>query len=558
VRQARPQSQTAPAPATGGAAEYYRTGLQLRHAGQIAAAMDMLRAAIRADPGHAESHLALGALLLQAGHVADAATVLSAAAALRPGSAQIHRDLGAAYDALNLPAQAIDAYRKAVALAPRLGDVHHRLAELLLATGQQEDAADSLDRAAAIKPKTTQARLYRADAQMLRGDMPSAETWARRAVLLEPADPAAHGTLAGLLYAQGRFAEAAAHFETALRRNPCLGKAWDGLVHCRDYTAADTAIAARMRDILQRRDLAEADRTIIHFALGKVLQDAGQYAEAMHHFDQGNALRGHGRPFDRAGFADLVDRTIRLFTPDFLARPHPAANPDERPIFIVGMYRSGTTLAEQIVSSHDMIAAGGERTVLGETALTPEALAPGADPAPAAAAIAAYLAATSRRWPDAARVTDKLPFNFLRLGAIHALLPNARIIHCRRDPIDTCLSIYTTLFNTNIAFAARKDDLAFAYRHYQRLMAHWRAVLPTSAYMEVEYESLIADREAQTRRMIDFTGLDWQQTCLTPEQNPRPIATASAWQARQPVYATSIQRWRRYEPWLGELLQLRG
>src|SRR5205807_9691350 len=132
-----------------------------------------------------------------------------------------------------------------------------------------------------------------------------------------------------------------------------------------------------------------------------------------------------------------------------------------------------------------------------------------------------------------------------------ALMPNARIIHCQRDPIDTCLSIYSNLLKSRVSFAARKDDLAFSYRQYLRMMEHWRKVLPADTFMEVQYELLIADREAETRRLIAFAGLDWDDSCLRPEKNRRVVDTASAWRARQPVYTTSMMRWRHYEPWLG-------
>jgi hypothetical protein len=180
----------------------------------------------------------------------------------------------------------------------------------------------------------------------------------------------------------------------------------------------------------------------------------------------------------------------------------------------------------------------------------------GFDPITTPAAIEKYLSVLRTIGPQAARVTDKLPPNLFRLGAIHALMPHARLIHCQRDPVDTCLSIYTTLFTTRLPFAAKKADLVFYYRQVCRMMEHWRRVLPESVLLDVEYERLIADRAAETRRVVAFSGLEWDEACLSPERNARPIGTASAWQARQPVYATSVARWRRYEPWLGELLEL--
>jgi hypothetical protein len=167
-----------------------------------------------------------------------------------------------------------------------------------------------------------------------------------------------------------------------------------------------------------------------------------------------------------------------------------------------------------------------------------------------------YLALLRGIGPRAARVIDKAPFNHLRLGLVHLLLPETRIIHCRRHPVDTCLSIYFTLFKGRMDFAGAKADLVFAYRQYARLMEHWRAVFPRERFIELEYEDLIADREAVTRRLIAFTGLDWDDACLMPERNQRTVRTASVWQARQPVYTTSVARWRRYEPWLGVLREL--
>jgi hypothetical protein len=158
--------------------------------------------------------------------------------------------------------------------------------------------------------------------------------------------------------------------------------------------------------------------------------------------------------------------------------------------------------------------------------------------------------------PDATRVTDKMPPNFMWIGQIHMVFPQARIIHCKRNPIDTCLSIFSTYFTARMDFAADRGDLVYFYRQYLRLMAHWREVLPSNVYYETVYEDLVADRDAKSRELIDFCGLPWDEACLSPERNERQVKTASVWQARQPVYKTQTERWRRYEPWLGELREL--
>ncbi len=535
---------------------HFMRGVQLLRGGQTAAATASLLAAVRADDSHFEAHRALGAALAQGGRFAESARVLERAVALQPGSPAAHAALGGAYDNQGLHEAAIAAFGRAVELRPDLGAVHHRLAALHSLYSHNEAAADCLDRAADAAPASPEARLYRSDAAGLRGDFAGAERVAREAVALEPSSPAAHGTLGGVLYAQGRFDLAAAAFEAALALDPKLAKSWDGLVHCRTWSNRDSPLVERLGAVLRRSDLTEGERTTMQFALGKLLDDRGDFAAAMAAFDEGNRLRGRHLAFDRAAFAAGLDRAIAAFTPEAFARAAPFAVADERPLIIVGMYRSGTTLVERILSSHPSIAGGGELTVWRPGEMEAEAATGRFDPEAARPSAARYLARLESLAPEAARVTDKLPFNFLRLGGVHALMPGARIVHCRRDPIDTCLSIHTTLFNTRVAFAARQADLVFVYRQYQRMMAHWRAVLPAERFIEVDYERLVASPEAETRRLIAFADVGWDDRCLRPESNPRPIATASAWQARQPIHARATQRWRRYEPWLGELREL--
>ena len=534
------------------AQDHFLRGMQHLRAGQIPSAKAMFLAAIQLDETHFEAFHALGAALMQAGQFAQAAGILSRALALRPDAAEAHRDQAVAYDRLNLHEEAIPAYRRAAELAPERADVQHRLGELLVLYSRYEEASRCFDLAADAQPDSTVARIWRSDARLLQGDAAGAEQWARKAAALDPASDAAHGTLGGLLYTQGRFEDAAACFDTALRLNPRAARCWDGLAHCRKYGAGDDSVLDRLRATLDRGDLDDAARMTLHFAAGKIHDDRGEAARAMAQFDSGNALRARDLAFDRAAFEKLVAGAIARFTPDFIARQAALSTPDETPLFIVGMFRSGTTLAEQILSSHPHVRAGGELTVW-----TPADLESGAagefDPARVRAAMAKYLSVLHGLGPSAARVTDKMPFNVFRLGAIHALMPKARIIHCRRHPVDTCLSIYTTLFRSRVGFAARKEDLVFVYRLYLRVMAHWREVLPAGVLTEVSYEQLVCDREAETRRLVAFAGLDWDDRCLRPEQNDRSIGTSSAWQARQPVYATSVDRWRRYEPWLGAL-----
>jgi hypothetical protein len=221
------------------------------------------------------------------------------------------------------------------------------------------------------------------------------------------------------------------------------------------------------------------------------------------------------------------------------------------------MPRSGTTLVEQILSSHPAVAAGGELNFWGDRLrgwLAPKFGA--ADAGALAKAAEDYRAELRRIGPDALRVTDKTPRNYELLWPLRLAFPEARVIHCRRSPVDTCLSIFFKNFSARQGYACDRGDLVFFYRQYKRLMDHWRRTLPADRFTEVVYETLVADREAETRRLIAFCGLNWDDACLAPERNSRAVKTPSLWQVRQRVYHTSVERWRRYEPWLGELREL--
>ena len=339
--------------------------------------------------------------------------------------------------------------------------------------------------------------------------------------------------------------------------NPRLISAHFTAVEARKCTETDRPRLTRMLAALDDPALHDEDRVLLHFAIGKLSDDLGDYAVAMRHFDLANRIGGRNDNFDAPAFSADIDRLIRRFTPNFFAENAAFGRDDETPLFIVGLPRSGTTLVEQIISSHPQVTPGGELPFWVKRA-SPLGIAEATYLSAERAhnLSGEYLAQLRHIGATAARITDKQLFNLLCLGVIHLLLPKARIIQCRRHPVDTCLSIYFTNFKQAIGFATDKADLADAYQLYTRLMDHWRTVLPSDRFFEVEYEKLIADREAVTRQLIAFSGLDWDDSCLQPERNNRVVITASLWQARQPVYATSVGRWRHYEPWLGELRRL--
>ncbi len=319
--------------------------------------------------------------------------------------------------------------------------------------------------------------------------------------------------------------------------------------------------------LLARNRLSADDKKKLHFTLAKAFEEKADADAAFAHYRRGNELQraafaGQSLRFDAEAQDRLVARTEAVFTGQFFAERQSFGIASEAPVFVVGMPRSGTTLVEQIAASHPQVHGAGERwemdvaahnlsDTLGAQAPYPENVAE-LDEATAARLGEAYLGRLREVAGDAERVIDKLPFNYLRLGLIAVLLPRARVIHCRRDVRDTCLSCYFQNFSIPYPWTTDLCEIGRYHRAYERLMAHWRSVLPR-AMLEVDYEDLVADQEGQSRRIIDFLGLQWDPRCLDFHRTQRQVSTASAWQVRRPIYATSVGRWRAYERMLEPL-----
>jgi tetratricopeptide (TPR) repeat protein len=310
---------------------------------------------------------------------------------------------------------------------------------------------------------------------------------------------------------------------------------------------------SRMESILASGRRSAGDASRLHFLLAALFDRQGDRDRAFSHYRQGNDLksldfRQRNLAFDREAHRRLIDNIIATFDHRFFERVRSFGSPTHLPVFIVGMPRTGSTLVAQILSSHPRITAAGERQDLAEivTARSPyPGWMSGLDQATAQVLAADYLDRLSRFGPQAARMIDKMPHNYLHLGSIAALFPNAYIIHCRRDVMDVCLSCYFQNFSW-VSYATSLEDLGFYYRQYERLMQHWREVLPLPI-CEVDYEDLVHDPQRVSRDIIAFCGIKWSDRCLAFHENTRAVQTASKLQVRRPLYTTSIARWKRYE-----------
>jgi tetratricopeptide (TPR) repeat protein len=530
----------------------------LRLDGRISDALATLEKAIELEPQSAAAYNDLGLIHLAEFDVAEAVACFSRAIEINPDLAIAHFNKGLALERQGHTAEAIASFRRVIALAPDFAEAHAKLGNLLLSGDDRTEAFDCFRRAAAAKPDSSVGLMCRAKLLVEEGKAAAAEEPVRRAIEREPQNSDAHCLLGSILMELGRFHDAAAAYDLGIALNRHQIAAHHELVHVKRMTEADRPLIAQMQWMLKEYGLADEERADLHFALGKAYDDLGEYAQAIRHFDDGNRLK-HRTNSSHSGAAHAVgvDRQIATFTVDFFSRNAALGSDCELPILILGMPRSGTTLVEQILSSHPDVAAGGELAFWGEQASGFRMDATGKiDPDWANEAARDYQALLTGISPTARRVTDKRPQNSHYLPLIHSVFPRARIIHCRRHPVDTCLSIYFQNFARRMDFAYDRDDLLSFYRQYLRLMAHWRSVLPADRFLEIQYEELVADREPLTRKMIEFCGLHWDEACLHSERNRRTVRTASVWQARQPVYQTSVARWRHYEPWLGPLREL--
>ncbi len=524
---------------------------------RFARAVPLLQQAASLDPRAEAYRLDLGLALMGVGRTTEAIAAFEAALVLNPECASAHQHLGDIFHGLRQINKAIASYEAAVALKPDLVIVQRWLARQYRLRGMTDKAAAAFRAVAAASPRTVGAQIAEARALEALGDADAAVAALREILQAHPDNAEAHATLGEILSHWGRSPEAAAHFQRAAELVPADVGSWSGLAVNKRFGAEDGPLLTRMKAALERPGLTPPDRQTLHFALGKAHEDMGRYEEAMREFDAGNRLRATGGGLDRAEVVRVIDGLIAATPPGYRDRQSDRGVDDTTPVLIVGLPRCGSTLIEQMLSNHPDVAAGGELDFWHDRRLLNDCWRLTRDAEATRRLADDYLAILRRLGPGAKRVTDKLPNNALIIGVIHRVFPNATFIHCRRQPLDHALSMLTTnLASANFAFMASRSDIVFYYRHYLRIMAHWREVVPEDRLVEVDYEAVVADPEPQVRRLISACGLEWRDSCLAPQLNRRRINTASVWQARQPIYGTSVERWRRYEPWLGALREL--
>ena len=559
------------------------------------------RQAVALKPDDAEAYGNLGAALNKLKRHDEAIAPFERALELNPGLAEAHADIGNALAALERHDEAIGRYLRALELRPNFAEVHNNLANALLARERHDLAITHFKAALAIDPSAydTRVRLagalslidrhdeavaeYRA-ALALRPDSAEAH-WQlgrglevadrtaeaivclRQAVAINPEFAWAHNTLGTSLITSGRLAEGRRSIEKALELMPAEAEFHRNLVMSGRVTPGDARLQA-MEQLGRDASLGEGQRMALQYALGKAYADLGRREDAIGELIEANAIKHAKIKYDEKTTLAQLDRIKQVFTRELMRRKAGHGAASDAPVFIVGMPRSGSTLIEQILASHPDVFGAGELGNFSETvtrfcrpALSVNFADVMADlPAEQLRELGArYLDSVRVLAPDARRITDKSLLNYRMAGLIHWVLPQARIIHARRDPLDNCLSCFEREFaRKNQPFTYDLAELGRYYRAYAALMAHWRDVLPDGVMLEVQYEELVADFEPQAGRILSHCGLDWDERCRAFHKTERPVYTASVAQVREPLYRSSVGRWQGVAHLLKPLLDELG
>jgi tetratricopeptide (TPR) repeat protein len=499
----------------------FQTALTHHQQGNLEDAEHHYRAALEAEPDHFNALNNLGLLLFGTNRTDEALALTRKAATLDPRNAETLSNLGEMLAAAGADSEAVATFRKSLAANPVNVRTLYRFVRALHAQGRAEEALPALTNAARQRPQ----------------------------------DPEIHQMLGKLLVAVGRIVEAQAAFRVAVNAVP-NGHYYRDFASVTQFDASNRHIA-RMEAILRDPNLPPDQLIALQFALGKVYTDTRDHDHALIHQTEGNRLRRVQMTYNE----EVELARIAQVKADYPAeRLQAVGDPSDKPVFIIGMPRAGGTLVEQILASHAQVASIGETTLWQKSvsALIGDAAAGEIDDEKLRAIGAAYVAGATQLKPSAKRIVDRTVLNFLQAGLIHMALPNARLIHITRDPVDTCLSIYAEEFPSGPAWLFELGEMGRFHRAYTDLMAHWRKVLPEGTLLEVRYEDIVANVETEARRMLAHIGLPWDAACLDFHKGNRPVWSPSAVQVRKPVYATAIGRWRPDEKHLKPLLDALG
>lgn len=523
--------------------------------------------ALAADPKYLESMNNLGALLIEEDRSDEAIQVLLGALKLNKDYADAHNNIANAFMAKEQYDKAETGYKNALRLKPHSAEALLGLARVHKEKDRYEDALSFVRKALEVNPEKAEAYCLQGDIYLKLAQYDECAAAYRQTLALDGELLSGHLGTGQLQMELGKLEEAQKTFEHAMTINPDEVAPYVFMAQAKKITPNDSIFARLEQEANKTDSMSQTKAMSLHFAMGKSLDDLKEYDRAFPHFLEGCRIK-RSRIQYSAKNQDLACLNIRkFFNQENLARLSGSGESSDLPIFVLGMPRSGTTLVETILASHPDVFAAGELHDILRIANQPK---PGVKsegfPLSMQGLTADDITAMGKRYVAnlrkhsavAKRITDKMPANFMALGLIHLMLPNAKIVHVMRNPADICLSSFTKNFNNSQYHSYDLVEMGRFYVNYAKLMEHWRAVLPENSFYDIQYEELVADPENQSRELLDFCGLEWDDACLTPHKTERSIKTASVTQVREPVYTSSVERWRRYEKHLQPLLDTLG
>jgi len=507
----------------------------------------------------------LGVVYRRVGKLQKAVVCIEKATRLSPDNPFFQNNLGNALKDNGRYQEALERFKMAVKIKPDYVEAYANMAIALTKLENYEQSAGYAQKAIDLNPGYAPAYLEMGCALLNMNRTDSAKAHFFKAVEIQPVYPNVYSNLGTCYVREGEPAMAKKYFTIALEQKSGYASVLYQLANIEKAVPGDPrfkTISSAAKQTHKPEDLRHC-----YFALGKMYADIKDYDKSFQYYRKANEMRLKltKTAFHPGEHKDSIRRMIACYDDQFFKKRNGLGSQSQVPVFILGMPRSGTTLVEQILSSHSSVIGGGELNHLDAIAgeITKEKklatklmVASAMDGAMAEAAAGSYLRRLEKDIGQLpARVTDKMPFNFMYLPMIALMFPNAKIIHCARNPMDTCLSAFFQNFSEELLFTSNLDHLAIYYQEYQKLMAHWKKVLPMPV-LDVSYEDVVDDQAFWTKKILAFCKLEWEDACLKFYRQERSVATASAWQVRQKIYTSSKKKWQKYEKHLGPLAAL--
>lgn len=551
----------------GYAGAWYNRGNLLQDMERHDEAISSYQQALAIRPDHADSWINLGKAFRQAERYDEALDSYRKAISLAPNNAVAYNNLGNTLSSLKRYGEAEANFNKAILLTPTYADAYLNLGLALQEQEKFDEALACYQKAVSLKPEEARAHLTLGKTYQELGNLDSALASYDQAIRLKHDYADAYAGKGNLLIELGKMQEATAILQQAVADMPDEIAPLAALLALKTNHDDEQLIARLESRYAQREALPHDDHISLDFSVGKTMEALGRYDDAFMAYEEGNRLHYQDNPFDEEADIRQLTSTLSYFSSELFSESAsilealPASEEKRVPIFIVGMPRSGTTLTEQILSSHPNLFGAGELGVMNSLArkveIPPREAADWEDKIRELREFGrSYLDQVWQLAPEALYITDKLPHNFMHLGLIHLMLPNAKIIHVMRDPMDNCFSCYALRFKKSHQYCYDLEMLGRHYLRYKQYMQHWHNVLPEGRILDVRYEDTVADLEGQARRILEYVGLPWDPACLNFHENKRAVRTASVTQVRRPIYSNSVARWKRFEKHLGPLADI--